>query len=56
VRVIAEMANLKSVAMDNVLFVTTVEYASALIADDMERAERRKAANASPAPPSPKPQ
>jgi RNA polymerase sigma factor (sigma-70 family) len=55
VRVIAEMANLKSVAMDNVLFVTTVEYASALIADDMERAEQRKAANASPAPPSPKP-
>jgi RNA polymerase sigma factor (sigma-70 family) len=55
-RVVAELANLKSVAMDNVLFVTTVEQATNLIAEDADRAERRKAANANPAPTSPKPQ
>jgi hypothetical protein len=43
-RIIGEMLNLKTVSIDNVLFVTTREYAAELLADDKSATERRKAA------------
>jgi hypothetical protein len=55
VRVLAELANLKSVQMDNVFFVTTRELAAELQREEDKRAEARAREipepKASPAPP-----
>jgi hypothetical protein len=50
-RVIAELVNLKTVSMDNVIFVTSREHAADLQAEKDNEAERRRATLVRPPPP-----
>jgi hypothetical protein len=52
VRVLAELANLKSVQMDNVFFVTTRERATELQREENKLAESRAREAAAPGTPS----